>query len=200
MKRHILGLMLILGTVAPAYSQVPLVETAPIPIGMVVAYAGDVGPPSSEIRTKLAASGWLVCDGDRVLRTKYPRLFAIIGEIHGSGDVATSFNLPDYRGRFLRGVDAGAGRDTDSGTRRPANTGGLGGDQVGSVEDDEIGSHSHTTIQMIGDNNVDGVDSTVLHSGEHHNEQRSTGFCCGKETRPKNANVIWLIYAGKPAA
>jgi hypothetical protein len=35
--------------------------------------------------------------------------------------------------------------------------------------------HTHTTVQMIGDNNVDGVDSVTTRSGEHHNEARNTG-------------------------
>lgn len=40
----------------------------------------------------------------------------------------------------------------------------------------EIPSHSHDTVQMIGDNNIDGVDSTTTHSGDHHNENRQTGL------------------------
>ncbi|CAB4130345.1 hypothetical protein UFOVP116_395 [uncultured Caudovirales phage] len=35
--------------------------------------------------------------------------------------------------------------------------------------------HTHSTVQMIGDNNVDGVDSVTRYSGEHHNETRNTG-------------------------
>ena len=50
---------------------------------------------------------------------------------------------------------------------------------------------------MIGDNNIDGVDSTTTHSGEHHNEERRTGVWGGGETRPVNANVNWLILAGR---
>ena len=33
----------------------------------------------------------------------YPALFAAIGVTYGSGDGSTTFNLPDFRGRFLRG-------------------------------------------------------------------------------------------------
>lgn len=63
-----------------------------------------------------APSGWLLCDGSAISRTTYASLFAIIGTSHGSGDGSTTFNIPDYRGRFLRGVDSGAGRDPDSGS------------------------------------------------------------------------------------
>jgi microcystin-dependent protein len=193
----VVGILLCAGG---AFSQnhVPNLEPAPIPIGTVIAYAGNVGPKGSEARTKLATAGWLVCDGDAILRTKFAKLFDVVGDTHGRGDAVTTFNLPDYRGRFLRGVDAGAGRDPDSQERQPANSGGLPGDNVGSVQEDEFRSHSHTTIQMISDNNIDGVDSTTIHSGEHHNEPRNTGFSGGHETRPRNANVHWLIFAGKP--
>ena len=181
-----------------AVSQLRTTAEAPLlPIGTIVAYAADVGPMDSETRRALESAGWLVCDGSQVSRARFPKLFAAVGEIHGRGNASTTFNLPDYKGRFLRGVDAGAGRDPDAGRRDPANNGGLGGDQVGSVQDDEVRFHTHTTVQMIGTNAVDGVDSTTTASGEHHNEPRDTGACCGRETRPKNANVNWLIFAGR---
>jgi hypothetical protein len=35
--------------------------------------------------------------------------------------------------------------------------------------------HNHTTVQMIQDNNIDGVDSVTTRSDENHNEPRNTG-------------------------
>ncbi|MGJ3702666.1 hypothetical protein [Variovorax sp. AFSI2.2] len=52
---------------------------------------------------------------------------------------------------------------------------------------------------MIGDNNVDGVDSTTRRSGDHHNEPRQSNFEGGNETRPINAYVHWLILVGPRA-
>lgn len=49
-------------------------------------------------------SGWLDCDGSAVSRTTYADLFAVIGEDYGAGDGSTTFNVPDLRGLFLRGV------------------------------------------------------------------------------------------------
>jgi microcystin-dependent protein len=131
-----------------------------------------------------------------VSRTKFKALYAVIGDIHGRGDATTTFNLPDYRGRFLRGVDQGSGRDPDASRRSAPAPGGLIGDEVGSVQLDGVRAHDHETIQMIGDNNIDGVDSTATHSGDHHNEIRRTGSWGGNETRPIKANVNWLILAG----
>lgn len=98
-----------------------------IPPGTVVAYAGTTAP-----------SGWLLCDGAEISRTTFAGLFAAIGTAHGSGDGVTTFRIPDYRGRFLRGRDGGVGRDPDRTSRTVMNTGGATGDNVGSVQGDAI--------------------------------------------------------------
>lgn len=100
------------------------------PIGTVVAFAGD----ASGDRSQLEVQGWLPCDGAAVSRTTYKLLFEVISTLHGDGDGASTFNLPDYRGQFLRGVDAGAGRDPDASRRYAPMGGGATGDSVGSVQ------------------------------------------------------------------
>lgn len=55
--------------------------------------------------------GFLLCDGSQVSRTKYARLFAIIGTNFGTGDGSTTFNVPDYRGCFLRGLGGASAAD-----------------------------------------------------------------------------------------
>ena len=63
-----------------------------IPVGAIM-----MGPVST-------MDGFLLCDGSAVSRDLYPRLFALIGTNFGYGDGSTTFNLPDYRGCFLRGL------------------------------------------------------------------------------------------------
>ena len=80
--------------------------------------------PAGEVRTFAAninVPGFIPCDGRSLSRAAYPRLFAAIGTAHGSVD-SNSFNVPDYRGVFLRGFDAigGAARDMDRGRIFPA--------------------------------------------------------------------------------
>lgn len=54
-------------------------------------------------------SGWAAADGSAVSRTvTYSGLYAAIGTTWGSGDGATTFNLPDFRGVFLRGTGTNA--------------------------------------------------------------------------------------------
>ena len=72
------------------------------PVGMVAPFARAASP-----------QGWLPCDGRAVSRADYADLFAAVGVAFGDGDGATTFNLPDLRGEFvrccdrLRGVDSG---------------------------------------------------------------------------------------------
>lgn len=47
-------------------------------------------------------AGWMKCDGSSLLRADYEDLFKAISTLYGAAD-DYHFNLPDFRGRFLRG-------------------------------------------------------------------------------------------------
>lgn len=151
---------------------------AKIAVGTVIAFAGPVCP-----------TGTVLANGSAVSRTTYATLFAAIGTSHGSGDGATTFNLPDYRGRFLRGVDGGAGNDPDRASRTAMNPGGNIGDLVGSLQADDFKSHSHGGA-------VANAGSSFLAGGAVYgvNFATLTAPAGGNETRPKNANVNFCIY------
>ena len=55
--------------------------------------------------------GFLKCDGSQYSRTQYAKLFALIGTNFGVGDGSTTFNVPDYRGCFLRGLGGNSAAD-----------------------------------------------------------------------------------------
>lgn len=74
-------------------------------------------------------AGYLKRNGAAVSRTTYARLFAKIGTTYGGGDGATTFNLPDGRGVFDRGLDEGRGID-------PGRT-------LGSYQESANLSHTH---------------------------------------------------------
>ena len=59
-----------------------------------------------------APDGWLICNGAAISRTVYVDLFAAIGTTFGNGDGSTTFNIPDLRGEFIRGIDLGRGIDS----------------------------------------------------------------------------------------
>jgi microcystin-dependent protein len=172
------------------------------PPGSVMAYAGSTPP-----------EGWLICDGSTLSRTQYAELFAAIGTAHGEGNGATTFNLPDYRGYFLRGVDMGAGRDPDVISRTAVITGGNTGDAVGSVQEDQMQSHKHDdsghTHGYYTNIDQEGHGDGPYTSAENDNTYQTTetGYANltdpvtstaglvrhGMETRPRNAYVIWII-------
>ena len=47
-------------------------------------------------------NGWLLCDGRLCISSSYPELYNIIGTRFGGN--GSNFYLPDYRGKFLRGM------------------------------------------------------------------------------------------------
>jgi microcystin-dependent protein len=151
-----------------------------IPVGTVQAFGGTVVP-----------DGWLLCDGATKSRTTYSALYAAIGSAHGAGDGLTTFHLPDYRGRFLRGTDnmgsGAAGRDPGD-NRTAANTGG-NSTGLGSVQSDQFASHAHG----VGDNNQSSDDGFNSVMGAGNLASPLSGTAGGTETRPKNANVTYII-------
>jgi microcystin-dependent protein len=154
-----------------------------IPSGTIAPFGGGTVP-----------AGWLLCDGATVSRATYSALFEVVGTLHGQGDGSTTFHLPDYRGRFLRGADnmgtGAAGRDPDAGSRTAANTGGATGATVGSVQDDEFESHFHG----MNVNNADtGTGANVNRDATANDAIINTNSTGGNETRPKNANVNYII-------
>lgn len=95
------------------------------PVGSVIAMAGS------------CPGGYLEADGTSLSRTAYPELFSAISTNHGFVD-SNTFRLPDYRGRFLRGVDGNAGNDVDKASRTAMNLNGVAGNTVGSLQGDAI--------------------------------------------------------------
>lgn len=65
------------------------------PPGMMVPYPGSSAP-----------SGWLLCDGAAVSRATYSDLYSVIGVTYGIGDGASTFNVPNLKGRVIVGQDS----------------------------------------------------------------------------------------------
>lgn len=53
-------------------------------------------------------AGWLAADGTAYSRSTYAGLYSKISTTWGSGDGSTTFNVPDFRGLFLRGTGTNA--------------------------------------------------------------------------------------------
>ena len=109
-----------------------------VPSGTIIAFGGDSIP-----------TGWLACDFSAVSRTTYPALFKAIGINWGIGDGISTFNLPDLRGLFLRGVagSGGVAADPDVANRIAENAnGGSTGNKVGSYQPHAFQGHYHSAV------------------------------------------------------
>ena len=68
---------------------------------------GDIKPSVKDANH----DNWFLCNGQAISRVSYSELFTLIGTKFGSGDGSTTFNLPDYRGKFLRGLGGASAKD-----------------------------------------------------------------------------------------
>jgi microcystin-dependent protein len=81
------------GTLNPAV--IPGGGGGAVPAGSIMAFGGSAAP-----------TGYLLCDGAAVSRTTYAALFAAISTTYGTGDGASTFNLPNLQQRFPLGKAA----------------------------------------------------------------------------------------------
>lgn len=141
-----------------------------VPVGSVFHVAGSVAP-----------TGYLIANGQAVSRATYATLFAVIGTTYGAGDGSTTFNLPDLRGEFIRGWDAGRGVDPGRG--------------FGTWQVDEFRSHAHLDNMFQQshhyDGNVSGTYRAAFPTGRHVNMWTSNAG--GAETRPRNIALLPII-------
>lgn len=165
-----------------------------VPVGTIIAYAG-LNPAQFEINY------WFLCDGRSCSSTalEWANLFRAIGGQYGSN--GASFNLPNLSGNFLRGV-GDVSTDPDFATRYQQGKPGVpllpGSDPVGSFQDDSLKKHTHSLPNAFADGGGFVFNS---HGGWNWHYADQTGEAGDStETRPKNAYVYFLIYAGPPLA
>lgn len=94
------------------------IQQSAAPIGGIVLYGG-ASPPTD----------WFFCAGGVASRSTNSQLFGVIGTTFGVGDGATTFGLPDLRGRAPFGTDAMGGTPASRLTLFSAVNGASGGDQ-----------------------------------------------------------------------
>ncbi len=135
-----------------------------MPAGTVVMFATPVPP-----------SGFLKANGAAVSRTTFARLFAVLGTSFGAGDGASTFNLPDLRGEFVRAWDDG--RNLDNGRA------------FGTVQAGQNASHTHTASVTTDGAHTHSVSGTAASAGDHsHNLRKASSGnnTVGSYTSPAN--------------
>lgn len=173
------------------------------PAGSVTAWAGL--PAERELPTGQTLggipSGWLLCDGSSVPTASYPELFSAIGYLYGGSE--NNFNLPDYRGYFLRGQAADSSQDPDIGGRSHV---------TGWAEENGLLEGSRQGYQTRSHNHENGSGNRLLRGYANRVAATDTIFTSavtvsvisgvdviaasgGNETRPKNQYVWYIIKA-----
>ena len=95
------------------------------PVGTIMPFVGSTAP-----------TGWLLCEGQEVSSTTYPKLSAVCGTKFGTAS-AGSFRLPNLKGRVIAGLDAS---QTEFDT-----IGKTGGAKNVTLTVSNMPAHTHTT-------------------------------------------------------
>lgn len=154
------------------------------PVGEVIMWPNE-DPPD----------GWLECDGASLPRDTYATLFAVLSTLYGAAD-GDHFNLPDYRGRFLRGWAHGSANDPDRATRTvPSATGATitAGDHVGTEQADELKEHDHEGLPTYQTATNLGSSSVGYWRIDSASQTAKTAATGGNETRPINTDIMFCI-------
>lgn len=169
-------------------AQITALQASAVPSGAVVAFPGSLAN---------MPVGWVACDGatyDGSLPA-YAALYAAIRVANGGMGSAMKFNVPDYRGYFLRGLDPSGVIDPDVASRSAAPHDGNSGPNVGSKEADSMISHTHTVyaaeaslaIGLTPNQGYGAIAGTAK-------EPITSGVAgTSTETRPKNVAVYYII-------
>jgi len=161
-----------------------------VAIDMMIAAQGAAGTAMGGVPVGAAIpffggtvhAGFLKANGAVVSRAAYAALFAEIGTTYGVGDGSTTFNLPDSRGEFLRGLDDARGVDA--------------GRVLGSWQVDAFKSHAHDVhgYALITPGTQTPWYNWLANSTNQMADNSPTTIATGgTETRPRNLAVRFLI-------
>lgn len=149
-------------------AEVNALLAAAVPAGSLVAVGMSSVP-----------TGYLECNGAGISRSTYAALFAAIGTTWGAGDGSTTFNLPDFRGEFLRGWDHSRGVDS--------------GRTLGSYQAEAFKAHAHSVYTVGNTESWGEGDPASQMTSDHTYSSAVTTTVGGTETRPRNRAVMYCI-------
>ncbi len=165
-----------------------------VPPGTIISFGGENVP-----------DGWLECDGRPLSSKDYPALYQAIGQSWGNGAywengkllqaAGCDFNVPPLHGAFLRGWNKGMGEplnDPDTASRTTLFNGATG-DHVGSYQGDEFRSHRHNIVPPSSAGYYGGGKTAEGSERVENGLKYPSEFAGGKETRPKNFYVNYII-------
>ena len=185
------------------YLRMNQMEERALPLGSIVPYVNEDNTPPA---------GFVFAEGGLYNRTEYPDMWEKLCKVvddqviydytvddsdrehfpgkFTKGDGETTFRVPDLRGCFLRGFDAGKGVDSDEER------------EVGTFQNDSIAEHSHevdvTGVGSVDDAELDNTNDKLTLAGTTQNEYAKKAVLSlydsrEAETRPKNIAFRFII-------
>ncbi len=145
----------------------------------------NIAPPVGSIMAYTCANtpdGWLLCDGSTYTITSYPGLYDAIGHTfdnYSEGDLY--FNVPDYRGAFLRGT----------GNNATVNGGHYAGPLLNAAQGHATQTHSHLANSIVTDLGHTHSTSDAYWSSQQAGNQSLLGS--GAEEDPDNGIVARTV-------
>lgn len=176
-------------TQLPSTPYAEAVTSSPFPAGIIVPFGGDADH---------VPAGWILCDGRELRRSEYIALYQVIQTSFGEGDGSSTFNAPDLRGVFLRGVSGDSGKDKDAESRGFSLKGGNEGNAVGSYQGDAIRNFTGGSTAQ-GDGVFKDGGNIIPYGGKNAAYHRtsildpSTQVPVGSDNRPVNVSVNYII-------
>ena len=154
--------------------------------------------------TDTAPTKFLLCYGQAISRTTYSALYAVIGTAYGAGDGATTFNLPDMRGRFPLGQDDMGGSSANVVTAAAADTlGSKAGAELYTLSAAELPEHNHKIQAAAGTSGGANTGVSVL-TDRTSASVATTGYVQGNSVAggtafnnmPPYITLNFIIYTG----
>ncbi len=180
--------------------------TSVIPIGSVIAYTGTISPANGfetygtriEKKDDVTNAIWLVCNGAELKVSSYEKLSNVIGNIYGGKlNPATKklsvFNLPNYCGMFLRGVDLNNSIDPNRNLSKEPQNSTVGPHRHGYQYVD-VSAHAKNGYKKVDSYSQGRKDVIAKKIISKHTEQ-ANDIGIGNETKPINMAVHYLIRA-----
>jgi len=135
-------------------------------------------------------TGFLECNGQAVSRTTYSALFAIISTTYGTGDGATTFNVPDLQNNVPVGKSNNKALASTGGADTVTSTGNLsGGTANATLSINQAGSHNHN----IPITSITGGGNTIasgMNGGANSNDASGSKGGSGGHSHNLSANFV----------
>jgi microcystin-dependent protein len=180
-----------------------------VPIGSVITYAGGVDSSNGFItedkiiskKDGMTGAVWLVCNGAELKVIEFGELSRAIGDTYGGKhDPATGklsvFNLPNYGGMFLRGIDLSNTVDPNRNLSKEPQQSNVGPHKH-KYENIDVSAHAtggYTRFDSYKNDPDDVIAKKILNKETVSDTDVSAGYI-GKETRPINMAVHFIIRA-----